>query len=130
MIFFPPRLGRCEASVGRFQFSNLATLVGQCLWTTNSPAGLPGLPNWITQRKSMWSRGEHASSTHKGPGQDSNPQPSCCKVTVLTTAPPVYIHKFSSCQSHTGALNGCNKRLIFTRSLENIYSEGNIIVSY
>src|SRR4029434_896037 len=45
------------------------------------------------RRKPTQARGEHANSTQKGPGttwndQDSDPGPSCCEATVLTTEPP------------------------------------------
>ena len=42
--------------------------------------------NRSTRRKPTQTRGEHANSTQKG--QDSNPGPSCCEATALTTAPP------------------------------------------
>ncbi len=46
--------------------------------------------SWSTQRKPTQARGEHANSTLKGPSRPvgSNPEPSCCEVTVLATAPP------------------------------------------
>ena len=42
--------------------------------------------NRSTRRKPTQTRGEHANSTQKG--RDSNPGPSCCEATALTTAPP------------------------------------------
>ena len=42
--------------------------------------------NRSTRRKPTQTRGEHANSTQKG--RDSNPGPSCCEATPLTTAPP------------------------------------------
>ena len=42
--------------------------------------------NRSTRRKPTQTRGELANSTQKG--RDSNPGPSCCKATALTTAPP------------------------------------------
>ena len=44
--------------------------------------------SWSTQREPMYAQGEHANSTQKGLSQDSNQEPSCCKVTVLTITPP------------------------------------------
>src|SRR4029434_11289420 len=49
--------------------------------------------NRSTRSKPTQARGEHANSTQKGPGttwndQYSNPGPSCCEATVLTTEPP------------------------------------------
>ena len=41
-----------------------------------------------TQRKPMHTWGKHANSTQKGPSRDSNPEPTCSGVTVLTTTPP------------------------------------------
>ena len=42
--------------------------------------------NRSTRRKPTQTRREHANSTQKG--RDSNPGPSCCEATALTTAPP------------------------------------------
>src|SRR4029434_1551844 len=49
--------------------------------------------NRSTRSNPTQARGEHANSTHKGPGTtwkdwDANPVPSCCEATVLTTEPP------------------------------------------
>ena len=40
-----------------------------------------------TRSKPTETQGEHANSTQKHPDLDPNPGPSCCEVTVLTTAP-------------------------------------------
>ena len=36
----------------------------------------------------MRTRGEHANSAQKRLNSDSNPEPSWCEATALTTAPP------------------------------------------
>uniref|UniRef100_A0A3Q3J9P0 PHD-type domain-containing protein n=1 Tax=Monopterus albus TaxID=43700 RepID=A0A3Q3J9P0_MONAL len=53
-------------------------LTSDSLW---EEAGVPG-------ENPPQAQGEHANSTQKGPGstQGSNPEPSCCEATVLTTA--------------------------------------------
>ena len=38
--------------------------------------------------KPMHSRGEHVNSTRKIPSWESNLEPSCCEVMMLTTTPP------------------------------------------
>lgn len=38
--------------------------------------------------REVWTRGEHANKL-----QGSNQESSCCKVTVLTTAPPCITYK-------------------------------------
>ena len=38
-----------------------------------------------TWRKPTQAQGEHTNSTQKHPDPESNPGPSCCEVTVLTT---------------------------------------------
>jgi len=51
--------------------------------------------SWSTRREPTQTRGEHANSTQKGPRRGSNPEPSRCEATVLTTTPlcsPSLIH--------------------------------------
>ena len=43
-----------------------------------------------TQGESMHTQGEHANSTQRSPSTDSNQEPSCCEVTVLTPTPLCY----------------------------------------
>lgn len=38
--------------------------------------------SWSTRRKPTESQGEHANSAQKGPGFESNRQPSCCEVAM------------------------------------------------
>jgi len=46
-----------------------------------------------TWREPTHTRGEHANSTQKGPSWESNLEPSCCEVTVLTNTIH-YLQKF------------------------------------
>ena len=41
----------------------------------------------VTRRKPKQAHGEHANSTQKGPGQDSETGTSCCEATMLPIAP-------------------------------------------
>ena len=65
--------------MGNWEWPITITLSLHVFWTVGRNLGIWGEPTPA--------RGEHVNSTKKHPGPESNPRPSCCEVTVLTTAP-------------------------------------------
>ncbi len=75
-----------RSAAPRDQLQILSQYLGQGYWMEiDLYTCFDGGGNCSTQRKPMWTRGEHANST---PSRESNPGLSCYEATVLNTTLP------------------------------------------